>query len=92
MRDTNASTRKAQERTLPLARNWGEGWGQGDIQLVQGFPECTAEELGEALGRTVYAVQSVRQAIQEGRVTSDGRRRPLPAPAHRFTFAKGWRD
>ena len=91
MRDTNASTRQAQARTLPTAVHWGEDWGKGEIEMVAGFPEETAEELARALGRTVYAVQSLRERLAKGLVASDGR--PVrQAPAFRFTFAKGWND
>ena len=36
MRDTNASTRQAQARTLPTAVHWGEDWGKGEIEMVAG--------------------------------------------------------
>jgi hypothetical protein len=92
MPDNNASTRRAQARSLPTAVAWGEDWAHDDVQLVAAFPDLTAEELGLAVGRTVYAVQSLRERLAEGAYGADGRRRPVPAPAFRFTFAKGWRD
>lgn len=92
MRDSNASTRQAQARTLGTAVNWGEGWAKDELEIVASFPDETAEELARTLGRTVYAVQSVREALAKGLVDATGRRRPKPAPAFRFTFAAGWND
>jgi hypothetical protein len=92
MRDSNKSTRLAQARTLPTAVNWGEEWSRDEIEVIAGFPDDTAEELARALGRTVYAVQAIREDLLHGRRDAQGRQRPKPAPAFAFTFAKGWRD
>lgn len=92
MTDSNASTRRAQARTLPTARHWGEEWGKGEVAMVAGFPEETAEELARALGRTVYAVQSIREKLAKGELDADGRRRRATEAQSFFTFAAGWRD
>lgn len=92
MSDSNSSTRRAQARTLATAVAWGEEWGKQEIEMVAAFPEETAEELARALGRTVYAVQSVRERLAQGLVDATGARRRREPEPFRFTFAKGWRD
>jgi hypothetical protein len=92
MSDSNASTRRAQARTLPTAVAWGEEWSKDELEIVASFTDETAEELARALGRTVYAVQSVREDLHKGRRDATGGRRPMPQPAFAFTFGKGWRD
>ena len=79
MRDHNASTRKAQARTLVTADAWGQPWDAEDLAMVLEFSDETAEELATALGRTVYAVQSVREALRKGQAIGGGERRSTPA-------------
>ena len=92
MRDHNKSTRQAQARSLATAVAWGEEWGKQEIEMVAAFPDETAEELGRALGRTVYAVQSIREALHKGLVDATGARRRREPEPFGFTFAKGWND
>lgn len=92
MSDRNASTRRAQARTLATAVAWGEEWGKHEIEMVAAFTDETAEELARALGRTVYAVQSIREALHKGLVDAQGARRRREPEPFTFTFAKGWRD
>lgn len=94
--DHNASTRRAQSRTLLEANAWGEPWAGFELDLVREFGEDTAEDLATALGRTVYAVQSIREAIRRGEPVGGGNR-PTPRPQPAYTFIgsdvpPGWLD
>jgi hypothetical protein len=88
---TNSSTLEAQARTLETAVHWGEAWTKFEVDLAID-PEFKIEEVALALGRTVYAIQSIREAVRLGEVDASGRRRSKPQPAFRFQFGKGWRD
>jgi hypothetical protein len=67
MVDRNRARAEAQERVLPLAANWGEGWEFDDVEFVAGTTELPVEEVALALHRSVYAVAGVRQALRDGR-------------------------
>lgn len=86
---TNQSTQAAQARSLPLAKNWGQGWDGFELDLVKDGASATAEELAYMLDRTVYAVQNVREALRKGRPVGSDRQAPTPSQVRTYTFLDG---
>lgn len=89
---SNLSDQRAQARTLPTAVNHGDEWGQEDLDMLVQFSDETAEEIARAIGRTVYAVRSMRELLADGSRTgrNAGRRKPANEPF--FQFSSGWQD
>lgn len=75
MLDKNAARAEAQVRTLVQATRWGQEWTGAELELVVGFADEPVEEVAHMLGRTVYAVNGVRQALREGRPVGPGSQR-----------------
>lgn len=77
-----------QQATLFSASNWGEGWTSRDIDFVIAFQDSASDtELALALGRTLFAVQSIKNAIRHGRRTTVLRGRRAHAGSYR-----GWME
>lgn len=66
--------RATQARTETHAVRHGEIWTSAEMEFVVAFPDCTNEEIAIALGRTLFAVQTMRVAIAAGRVATDATR------------------
>ena len=76
MTQHNFARAAAQARVAPLADNWGQEWTQDQLEFVQAFAELPSEEIALALGRTVYAVNQVRDNLRLGLASaSEGRTR-----------------
>lgn len=93
----NVWTQRAQARTLITADNWGQPWDAEEIEMVGTFGDTTAEELALALGRTVYAVNAVREALRLGDKVGGGRARVIARAEVGYTFIgddvpPGWWD
>lgn len=66
-------TARTQATTAAHATHHGEGWTSRDLEFVSSFPEATNAELALALGRTLFAVASIKQAILEGTAVGSAR-------------------
>lgn len=64
-------TETHQRETLAHAVKWGEGWTSHDLEFVTAFTDVASDtEIALALGRSLFAVQSVQVAIRHGRRTT----------------------
>jgi hypothetical protein len=79
---TNSQT-ALQVQTIETATKHGETWTTAELQFVAEFPNETAAELARTLGRTLYAIQSIREAIKQGKKASDSRRKAIKG-GHRW--------
>lgn len=93
---TNDATRNAQARTTTTATNGGDAYTSADLERVTSFVGRD-EDLAHEMGRTLYAIYAIRQAISEGRATREGRdvsrattRRVLPYDAGFTTIPDAW--
>lgn len=88
----SASTIAAQGRTLVQATNHREPWAQVEVDLVIETREIPAEEVAETLGRTLYAIQWARHALDAG-LPLGGGHGPSEAPSsprqRAYTFIDG---
>ncbi len=76
-------TARTQAVTIANASKHGEGWTSADLEFVTAFSDdVTNEELALSLGRTLFAIASIKQAIAEGTAKGSDRR---PVTAYR-----GW--
>lgn len=76
-------TRRTQSATRQTATRNGEGWTSADLEFVTAFAGTTTDaDLAMAMGRTLYAIQTVRHAIAAGRTMGSDR-----APRRAYT---GW--
>lgn len=67
-------TNRTQRATLATATRNGEGWTSADLAFVTAFaPDTTDADIALALGRTLYAIQTIRHAIDAGRATGSTR-------------------
>lgn len=81
-------TETHQRVTLDNATKWGEGWTSRDLEFVVAFTDSASDtEIALALGRTLFAVQSVQVAIRHGRRTTT-----LRANAQRERAYVGWME
>jgi hypothetical protein len=93
----NLARAARQEVSIPLARNHGEGWSPSDVAVVAEAPAITVD-LAEALGRTEYALQNVRQLLRNGGHVGSSRVAPVrPLSERVYTFIgddvpPGWND
>lgn len=88
--------RRVEASTLVTADQHREEWSQEDLEFVAAFRnEASDEELATTLGRSLYAIWSIKHVLDERL----GRRRPLTerqrlARAEGFdfvtTFPPGW--
>lgn len=84
---SNEYLAKAQERVTPFASEHRMPWDGEDVEMVSVMgTEVPVEELALALGRTVYAVENVKQALREGTKVGGGRRRSEAAQTPSYTF------
>lgn len=74
-------TRRTQAATKATATRNGEGWTSRELEQVSTAVETDAE-VAKRLGRTLYAVQTVRHAIAAGKAVGSTRQ---PAMSYR-----GW--
>lgn len=64
-------TDRTQRATLANATRNGEGWTTRELEFVTAFrDEATDAEIALALGRTLYAVQTIAKAIDAGKAGS----------------------
>lgn len=76
-------TRRTQSLTASNASRNGEGWTNADLEFVATFAtDATDADIALALGRTLYAIQTIRKAIEAGKA---GSTRRVATPAYR-----GW--
>lgn len=90
-------TERTQATTLANADRWGEVWTTQDLEFVEAFASLPDAEVAIALGRTLFAIQTIKHAIRAGRVSAgEGvarRRRVRDAGAYRGwveTMGDGW--
>lgn len=95
---SSASTLRAQGRTLGSAKNHREPWAVTEVELVIETREVPAAEVAETLGRTLYAVQWARHAVDTQLPIGGGVAPQTPASRQRaYTFIDGdvppgWND
>lgn len=94
----HASTVRSQGRTLGSAKNHQEPWASVEIEWVVETRDVPAEEVAEILGRTLYAVQNARYALDHGIPIGGGSAPQAPTSRQRtYTFVgddvpPGWND
>ena len=84
---------RVEARTLATAENHREVWTNADLEFVAAFrDEATDEELAVTLGRSYYAIASIKRVLDErmgrvveNRVTAQDRVRS----ARTYTFIDG---
>ena len=69
----NEARNARQALSLNVAGNRGEGWDQDDVNFVAAWTGPITLELAEALGRTEFALQSVRQLLRNGQKAGSDR-------------------
>jgi hypothetical protein len=72
--NAHAADHRSQAITLPVATEHRETWVREDLEFVQMFTDERDEDLALALGRTLYAIRSIRAVIDE-RIERDRLRR-----------------
>lgn len=73
----DAWTTRTYAQTLATATRHRDGWTTSDLDFVTAFQgEVSDTELATALGRTIFAIQTIKHAIREGRATGSTRRAP----------------
>jgi len=95
----HVSTIAAQGRTVGKATHHREPWAVTEIELVVETREIPAEEVAETLGRTLYAIQWARHALDAGLPIGGGAEPVQPATSRQraYTFIgddvpPGWND
>lgn len=83
--------REVQATTIATATKWGEVWTTSDLEMVEAFADLPDAEVAIALGRTLFAIQTIKHAIRAGRVS------PAEARVRRGRVAnagayRGWRE
>lgn len=72
----HVSTRRSQDATLDQAKARGDHWTQRDLDLVHDLDgQVPDETIALVLGRTLYAVWSVKATISERREREASRSR-----------------
>jgi hypothetical protein len=61
-------TQTTQQATLATAVKWGEGWTLTDLAFVEAFADQPDAEVAQALGRTLFSIQTIKHAIRAGKV------------------------
>lgn len=96
---SHASTIAHQGRTETMATSHREPWAQVEVDLVIETRDIPAVEVAEALGRTLYAIQWARHALDTGLPLGGGNEPAKPASSRdrAYTFIgddvpPGWRD
>lgn len=84
------SERNAYARTLELATHNGEAWTSADIARVEAGRDVRDEDLALELGRTLFAIRSLRQAIANGRASREGRDVTRVARSRMLPYDTGW--
>lgn len=79
-------TLKAQLDSKRTAERHGETWTSADLELLSAFEDSATAELAEALGRTYFAVQSIKSAVRAGKRTTRTRVAASDRPY------RGWRE
>ena len=70
-------TRRTQETTRVGATRNGDGWTTQDLAFVTAFaPTTTDADIAIALGRTLFAIQTIRHAIDAGKAIGSTRTAP----------------
>lgn len=88
---SHASAVAAQGRTATKATHHREPWAVTEVELVVETRDIPAEEVAETLGRTLYAVQWARHAVDHG-IPVGGGKAPVEATsrqARTYTFIDG---
>lgn len=58
---------RVQATTIATATRHMEGWTSAELELVETFFDEPNAELAVTLGRTLYAVQAIKEAVRAGR-------------------------
>lgn len=90
---------EVEQRTLKTADNHKEIWDVEDLEFVAAFAaDSTDEELALTLGRSLYAIQSIKKVLDE-RINREvaARRTEARATERGYTFIDGdyppgWND
>lgn len=69
---TSDATLRSQARTLEDAHHSGLEWTHADIAALESH-EGRDEDLALALGRTLFAIYAMREALANGRGAREGR-------------------
>lgn len=89
---SRASTLKHQGETLEKATRYRETWTSAELELVREFEDsCSDRELADALGRTLYAVQAMKQALRERPAKVVSAARAVRTGAQ-LAYDKGWTE
>lgn len=90
---------EVEARTLPMAENHRDYWEREDLEFVREFRDtATDEELAYALGRSYYAVVSIKHVLDErlaAEVRVTEKQRQTQARAYTFIgddVPPGWND
>lgn len=91
---TKTAWKIAQQVSLKGADNWGKGWTSEELELVVGCLDLPVAEVADALGRTVYAVSTVRGLLEAGVKVGSDRKPAKQEVGYDFitTFPLGWND
>lgn len=82
----DAWTIRTQNATTVTAINHREGWTNDELEFVVAFGgEVTDAELATTMGRTLFAIQTIRHAIRAGRAVGSAR-------VASATTYRGWRE
>jgi len=79
-------TANTQARTKATATRHGDEWTSSDLELVTAFADEANAELASLLGRTLFAIQSVKSNIRAGRPVGGG----APRVAKSDQPYRGW--
>jgi hypothetical protein len=82
---------KVEQRTLVTADNHRELWDDDDLAFVAAFrDDATNEELAVTLGRSLFAITSIKQVLDERIAKQVAERRRAQRPSQRaYTFIDG---
>jgi hypothetical protein len=70
----NAWAKRTYATTLGTATRHREGWTSDELEFVTTFHDVSDAELARALGRTLYAIWTIKVSIREGRPVGSTRR------------------
>lgn len=64
---------RIQATTIATATRHMEGWTSAELEMITAFIDEPNAELARATGRTLFAIQSIKQAVRAGRTVGSTR-------------------
>lgn len=85
-------TRNTQARTTVTADNHRERYTQDELDMIVAFPDEPISELATTLGRTYFAISTLKAMIAAGKITASTKIAKSDQPYRGFKIGddEGW--